>query len=77
MKLINYLLDPESTALTWLWGSMLIHIVLGLLFTSPIFGILYLFHLSIIVAVTAYYVWLFFRLVSEWKEETQKKENEL
>ena len=72
MKLINYLFDPETTALDYLWISMLIYIVLGLLTTSPIVAVLFLIHASIIGVISMYHLWIFFKSMGEWMEQMQK-----
>lgn len=75
MNILNYLFDPETTALDWLWGTMLIHIVLGLLTTSPVVGILFLIHISIIGIISMYHLWMFFKSMGEWIEQMQEVKN--
>jgi len=73
MKEINYLFNPESTALDWLWSAMLIYIVLGLLSTSIIVGILFAIHVLVIGTISMYHMWLFFKSMGAWMEQMQKE----
>lgn len=73
MKLINYLFQPETKALDWLWSTMLIYIALGLMFNSPIIALLFLIHILIIGAISMYQIWIFFKSVGEWMEKIQNQ----
>ena len=50
-KALQYLVDPNSTALDWSWSLMLLYVPLGLLFpTSSVIGFVFLFHMLVMLS---------------------------
>jgi len=58
---LNYLLNIESNALSWLWASLSIYIALGLITSSVIVSVLFMIHVFVIMAITGYQVYNFFQ----------------
>lgn len=68
MKLINYIFNPDSEFLDYLWAFLLFYIPASQFIDNTYLKWLYLFHFFLLMSIGVYHLFLFFKSFSSWIE---------